>query len=74
MKLIMFVVFVVVCLIVYILFSDPKPQTDLTMDEGRNSTLYNSCIKNSYPSTREIFKTLKDANIPPTFMGGSVDE
>lgn len=74
MKLILFVVFVVACLVLYILFSDPKPQTNHTMDKGRNSTLYNSCIRNSYPSTRVIFKTLKDANIPPTFMGGAADE
>ena len=64
------IVFVaVIALVVYILFSDPKPVYDETWAQGRGSSLFYSSLKpDNYPSTKEVFKTLKDAGIEPCFL------
>lgn len=59
----------IVGLVLYILFSDPKPVYDETWAQGRGSSLFHSSLKpDNYPSTKEVFKTLKDAGIEPCFM------
>lgn len=59
----------IVGLVLYILFSDPKPVYDDTWTQGRGSSLFHSSLKpDNYPSTKEVFKTLKDAGIEPCFM------
>ena len=68
------IVFVaVIALVVYILFSDPKPVYDQKRVQGRNSLLFRSSLKpDNYPSTKEVFKTLEDAGIEPCFLKNDI--
>ena len=69
MKLVILCAVVVIGLVLYILFSDPKPVYDETWAQGRGSSLFYSSLKpDNYPSTKEVFKTLKDAGIEPCFL------
>ena len=55
--------------VLYVLFSDPKPVCDETYAQGRGSLLFHSSLKpDNYASTKEVFKTLQDAGIEPCFM------
>lgn len=55
--------------VLYVLFSDPKPVYNETWTQGRGSLLFHSSLKlDNYPSTKEVFKTLEDAGIKPCFL------
>lgn len=71
---IIIVLFIILAVVFYVLFSSPKSTTNPTKREGRNSPIYCSIIKNSYPPVAEVFKTLEDANISPCFLRRYDDE
>lgn len=55
----------------YIMLSSPKPHN--WRELGRYSSLFNSSLKaDNYPSTTEVFKTLKDAGIKPCFLSADI--
>lgn len=58
-----------------ILFSAPKTVYDETRTLDRDSLLFHSSLKpDNYPSTKEIFQTLKDAGIEPCFLKDEVND
>ena len=68
MKLVIVVV-AIIGVVLYVLFSDPKPVYDETRVQGRGSLLFHSSLKpDKYPSTKDVFKTLEDAGIDPCFL------
>ena len=59
----------IIGVVLYILFSNPKPICDEIRTQGRDSLLFRSSLKsNNYPSTKEIFKTLEDAGLESCFL------
>lgn len=64
----------IIGVVLYVLFSDPKPVYDETWAHGRGSSLFHSSLKpDNYPSTKEVFKILKDAGIEPCFLKDDLD-
>lgn len=59
---------IIVVPILYILFSSPKGIESSNVPAGQQQLIHHSRIKNSYPSTKDVFNTLKKANIPPCFL------
>lgn len=63
----------IIGVVLYVLFSDPKPVYDKTYAQGRGSSLFNTSLKpDNYPSTKEVFKTLEDAGIEPCFLEADI--
>lgn len=73
MKLFIIIAAILLTLL-YIMFSDPKSSKSVSAAGGRDSVLYRSSIRNSYPSTKEVFQTLDDADIPPCFLEADLSE
>lgn len=73
MKLTIIVV-AIVSVLLYIMFSDPKSSRTSSKSGSRDSSLYRSSIKNSYPPTKDVFQVLKEANIPPCFLEADLNE
>ena len=68
--MIIFIIYLVMvfCTFAYILFSSPKPNDDRSKC-GKDSSLFKSSLQgDNYPTTEEIFQTLKDAGIEPCFL------
>ena len=63
----------IIGVMLYVLFSDPKPVYDEKWAQGRGSSLFHSSLKpDNYPSTKEVFKTLEDAGIKPCFLEADI--
>ena len=63
----------IIGIVLYVLFSDPKPVYDETRAQGRDSLLFRSSLNpDKYPSTKEVFKTLEDAGIKPCFLEADI--
>lgn len=73
MKLFIIIAAIVLTLL-YIMFSDPKSARNVSAASGRDSILYRSSIRNSYPSTKEVFQTLDEADIPACFLEADLSE
>jgi hypothetical protein len=57
----------------YVFLYHPKPHN--WRELGRYSLLFKSSLKSdNYPSEQEVFKTLKDAGIGPTFLGADLNK
>lgn len=63
-----FLVGIVVVPILFVLFSSPKSSATTNIPAGQQQLIHHSRIKKSYPSTKDVFNTLKKANIPPCFL------
>ena len=72
MKLV-FIGVVIIGVVLYVLFSAPRPVYDETWVQGRGSSLFHPSLKpDKYPSTKEVFKTLEDAGIKPCFLEADI--
>ncbi len=65
----------ILVVVLYVLFSEPKPVHDETRVQGRGSLLFHSSLRpDKYPSTKEVFKTLDEAGIKPCFLESDINK
>ena len=56
---------------IFILFDNPKPHN--WRELGRYSSLFKSSLRSdNYPTEQQVFQTLKDAGIGPTFLSADL--